>query len=136
MPDKRIPDVDPQDCFTEEQIDNAVLGYLLYGPSWPWSIDELGRELGHESNAIDAVRRLTRTGLVHRVTSSSSRPARPAEPMSYGSAPSERLVVGATPASWLGVALSPLGIRRGLVRGAKAWGAGMASRSGGSATRP
>jgi len=67
MPDKRIPDVDPQDCFTEEQIDNAVLGYLLYGPSWPWSIDELGRELGHESNAIDAVRRLTRTGLVHRV---------------------------------------------------------------------
>jgi hypothetical protein len=66
MPDKRIPDETPQRPFSEAQIDNAVLGYLLYGPSWPWSVDELARELGHEGNAIDSVRRLTRTGLVHR----------------------------------------------------------------------
>jgi predicted transcriptional regulator len=66
MPHQRIADEILQQPFSEEQIDNAVLGYLLYGPSWPWSVDELARELGHEGNAIDAVRRLTRTGLVHR----------------------------------------------------------------------
>jgi hypothetical protein len=36
MPDKPIPDEFPHDCFSEEEIDNTILGYMLYGASWPW----------------------------------------------------------------------------------------------------
>jgi hypothetical protein len=67
MQDQRKRDASPEDSFTEEQLDSAVLDFMLYDGSWPWSLDELGRELGHKSNAEDAVRRLTRAGLVHRL---------------------------------------------------------------------
>lgn len=66
MQEQRIPDEEMQDGFTEEQIDNTVLSFMLCGESWPWTVDEIARELGREGNATDAVSRLTRTGLVHR----------------------------------------------------------------------
>jgi hypothetical protein len=65
MPDKPIPDEFTRDRFSEEEIDNTVLGFMLYGASWPWTIEEIARELGDETNAADAIRRLTRTGLLH-----------------------------------------------------------------------
>jgi predicted transcriptional regulator len=66
MPDQPIRDEIPHDRFSEEQIDNTVLGFMLYGASWPWTVEEIARELGDEANAADAILRLTRTGLVHR----------------------------------------------------------------------
>jgi hypothetical protein len=66
LTDQGIQDADPQDHFSEEQIDNTVLGFMLVGASWPWSVQEIARELGDETVAIDAIIRLQRTGLVHR----------------------------------------------------------------------
>ncbi len=90
MQDQRIPDEDMQDGFTEEQIDNIVLGFMLCGDSWPWTVDEIARELGGEGEAIDAVARLTRTGLLHQAGSSCSRRAPLAGRTNYRSAPSDR----------------------------------------------
>jgi hypothetical protein len=39
----------------------------MLGQGWPWSIEEIGRELGNQIEAVDAVARLTNTGLVHRL---------------------------------------------------------------------
>ncbi len=36
-------------------------------PSWPWSVEEIARELDDKDEAIEAVRRLTDSGLVHRL---------------------------------------------------------------------
>jgi hypothetical protein len=33
---------------------------------WPWSVEEIGRELRSQIEAVDAVARLTDAGLVHR----------------------------------------------------------------------
>jgi hypothetical protein len=65
MQHQRIPGED-SDGPTEEHTDSVVLDLLLCGPSWPWSLDEVARELGHRTDAEDAVARLTATGLVHR----------------------------------------------------------------------
>jgi hypothetical protein len=65
MPHQRIPDQHPQGRFSEEEIDRTVLGFMLYGQTWPWTVDEIARELGDDGNAEDAIRRLTRTGLLH-----------------------------------------------------------------------
>jgi hypothetical protein len=35
--------------------------------SWPWSVQEITREMDDEIEATDAVRRLTDSGLVHRL---------------------------------------------------------------------
>jgi hypothetical protein len=51
--------------LTDEQVDEAVLSFMLEEHPWPWHLDELGRELGSQTGAMDAVGRLTRTGLVH-----------------------------------------------------------------------
>ena len=61
MPDKRIADGP-----TDDQIDAAVLHCLLWN-GWLWSLPELAREMGDEPNTIDAIGRLTRSGLVHRL---------------------------------------------------------------------
>ena len=57
----------PEDSLTEEELDGTVLDFMLDDGSWLWSVEELGRELGNRPNAEDAVRRLTRAGLVHRL---------------------------------------------------------------------
>ena len=47
--------------------ESAVLLMLLHmGHPWPWSIGEIGRELGNELLAADAVVGLHAAGLVHR----------------------------------------------------------------------
>lgn len=61
MPDKRIADGP-----TDDQIDAAVLNCLLWN-GWLWSLPELAREMGDESNTIDAVARLSRSGLVNQL---------------------------------------------------------------------
>jgi predicted transcriptional regulator len=62
----RIAGEDPGGGISEEHTDSVVLDFMLCGPSWPWSVEEISRELGQRTNAEDAVSRLTETGLLHR----------------------------------------------------------------------
>lgn len=50
----------------QQQMDNLVLECMLVGASWPWSVPELALELESEVDAVDAVNRLQRAGLLHR----------------------------------------------------------------------
>lgn len=49
----------------ENQTDKVIL--MLCESSVPWSVEEIGRELQDQLRAVDAVQRLTETGLVHRL---------------------------------------------------------------------
>lgn len=61
MQDQRIEDEDPS--RREARTDNTVLDFMLVGPSWPWSVEEIVRELGNKVDAEDAVARLIGDGL-------------------------------------------------------------------------
>jgi hypothetical protein len=50
----------------EAATDATVLRWLVESNA-PWAVDEVGRELGDEDGATDALARLTTTGLVHRL---------------------------------------------------------------------
>jgi hypothetical protein len=50
----------------ENATDKTVLELLLHSKQWPWSVEEVGRELGDRIDAADSVGRLSRAGLVHR----------------------------------------------------------------------
>jgi hypothetical protein len=51
---------------TDEQAEREVLVLLLEsGPSGPWSIWELGLQIGSDITAVDAVIRFHAAGLVH-----------------------------------------------------------------------
>jgi predicted transcriptional regulator len=50
----------------EKDIDKAVLELLLHSQQWPWSVEEVGREIGDRLGAEDALSRLARAGLAHR----------------------------------------------------------------------
>jgi hypothetical protein len=63
MPDQRIPD---SPLVSDERHDNSVLMMLLACPC-PWSLGEIARETQNAVRAEDSVRRLTETGLVHRL---------------------------------------------------------------------
>jgi hypothetical protein len=68
MQDQRIPGEAPQDrCSKERQLDGVVLAFMFNEEGWPWSVDEIARELDDHAEAIEAVRRLTDSGLVHRL---------------------------------------------------------------------
>ncbi len=67
MQQQRIPDERRGTGLSEDEIDNTVVSFLLDKPWWPWSLDEIARELGDRPDAEDAVARLTGTGLVHRI---------------------------------------------------------------------
>jgi hypothetical protein len=67
MQTQRIPDAAALARLSEAEIDAVVLDYMLCGPSWPWSVDEIVRELGDENYATDALGRLEAMGLVHRL---------------------------------------------------------------------
>jgi hypothetical protein len=66
MPHQRIPDEAPRDRFPEERIDNIVISFMLGEEAWPWSEDEIARELGDDADATGAIRRLIAQGLLHR----------------------------------------------------------------------
>jgi|HubBroStandDraft_6_1064221.scaffolds.fasta_scaffold3964882_1 hypothetical protein len=69
MPDQRIQDEAPaQDrSQRERQLDCIVLSFMFNEPSWPWSVEEIARELDDKDEAIEVVRRLTDSGLAHRL---------------------------------------------------------------------
>jgi hypothetical protein len=50
---------------SEDQRDNTILNIMLSGPSYPWTVEELVREV-QDTEAADAVARLTEAGLMHR----------------------------------------------------------------------
>jgi hypothetical protein len=56
----------PDRCTDEEQRDSVVIS-LMFHDDWPWSVAEIGREIRNPSEAIDSVRRLTESGLLHRI---------------------------------------------------------------------
>jgi predicted transcriptional regulator len=59
---------DPRDPLqVERHTDVVVLGIMLHDESWPWSVDEIGRELQDHARAEDSIRRLAEHGLVHRL---------------------------------------------------------------------
>ncbi len=52
--------------LSEARLDALLLDHLLLSP-WPWTLEELGREMhGKDIDTADAVARLIETGLVHR----------------------------------------------------------------------
>jgi hypothetical protein len=68
MPDQPIQGRTLDRCEQERQIDSGILNIMFNDPSsWPWSVQELAREMDDGIEATDAVRRLTDTGLVHRL---------------------------------------------------------------------
>ncbi len=68
MPDQGNQDEDQRDRRQiEGQTDNLVLSVMLREESWPWSVEEIGRELANQAEARDAVCRLAEHGLVHRL---------------------------------------------------------------------
>jgi len=67
MQQQRIPEKRRGTGLAEDEIDNTVVRFLLDKPWWPWSLEEIARELGDRPDAEDAVTRLTGAGLVHRL---------------------------------------------------------------------
>jgi hypothetical protein len=67
MQRQRIPEERRGTGLYEDELDNTVVSFLLDKPWWPWSLEEIARELGDRPDAEDAVARLTGTGLVHRL---------------------------------------------------------------------
>lgn len=56
----------PSPALSDDHLDCEVLHLMLAEPGWPWTLDEIGRTLQDHDAAIDAVRRLSEAGLVHR----------------------------------------------------------------------
>lgn len=50
---------------SDRRGDRSVLANLFQDP-FPWTIEEIGRELGDQDDAADSVARLAADGLVHR----------------------------------------------------------------------
>jgi hypothetical protein len=65
MHDQRIED-DQDTGVGEDQRAKSVLNVLLCGPSWPWTVDEIVRELQAPLDTVDAICSLHAAGLVHR----------------------------------------------------------------------
>jgi len=66
MQDQPIRGVESLDrCFVDAETDGIVIG-LLFGESWPWSVEELAREFNNRQRAEESVRRLAESGLAHR----------------------------------------------------------------------
>lgn len=69
MPDQSPPREslhDPREA--ERHTDSTVLSLMFDDAcSWPWSVEEIGRELGNSNAARDAASRLVEHGLIHRI---------------------------------------------------------------------
>lgn len=65
--DPTSPQNDQPPRIAETRIDARLLDHLLLSP-WPWTVEELGREIQEKGiDTADAVARLAETGLVHRL---------------------------------------------------------------------
>ena len=53
-------------AMAEKDVDRTVPELLLHSQQWPWSIEEVARELGDLPDAEDALSRLRSVGLVDR----------------------------------------------------------------------
>lgn len=67
MCNQRIEDAAPEDLVSERDRDRNVLNLMFVDSSWPWSVEEIARELQSRLDAEDAVCRLAGAGLVHRL---------------------------------------------------------------------
>jgi hypothetical protein len=67
MQQERIPGGRRGTGLSDDEIDNTVIGLVLDGGAWPWSLEEIASELGDKADAEDAVARLAGAGLVHRI---------------------------------------------------------------------
>jgi hypothetical protein len=66
MQSQRIQDREISVAASDDQRDKAVLMLLSGGAGYPWTVQEIAREMQAPLEAEDAIRRLTETGLVHR----------------------------------------------------------------------
>jgi hypothetical protein len=66
MHDDQRSEDDEDTGISEDQRAKSVLNVLLCGPSWPWTVDEIARELQAPLDAVDAIAGLCEAGLVHR----------------------------------------------------------------------
>jgi hypothetical protein len=41
--------------------------FMLFQDPFPWTVEEIGRELGNQGHAVDSVAQLAGDGLVHRL---------------------------------------------------------------------
>lgn len=67
MQEQRIQDERSATGRSDDEIDNTVIGFVLDSGSWPWSLEEIARELGDKADAEDAIARLAGAGLIHRL---------------------------------------------------------------------
>lgn len=83
-----MPNPEPNDAVDERDRDRNVLNLMLTDSPWPWSLDEIARELPSVIDAHDAVTRLADAGLLHRLDSFvfPTRAARRADELSIGDA--------------------------------------------------
>jgi predicted transcriptional regulator len=66
MPDQRIEDAVSDVAVDDRDRDRNVMNLVL-DDSWPWTVDEIARELHSHIEAHDAVARLADAGLLHRL---------------------------------------------------------------------
>jgi hypothetical protein len=88
MHQERIDQQDFEDNVSEEDRDSNVLNLMLCDSPWPWTVDEIARELHTRMGAEDSVGRLAGMGLVHRLGEFvfPTRAARRADQIGTGSA--------------------------------------------------
>jgi hypothetical protein len=84
-----MPSTEPNGAVDDEDRDRNVLNLMLADSPWPWSLDEIARELHSTIDASDAVARLTDAGLLHRLDGGfvfPTRAARRADKLGLGDA--------------------------------------------------
>ncbi len=84
-----MPSTEPNGAVDDEDRDRNVLNLMLADSPWPWSLDEIARELHSMIDASDAVARLADAGLLHRLDGGfvfPTRAARRADKLGIGGA--------------------------------------------------
>ena len=58
----------PTPAEDDQNIDGSVLSMLLHADApWPWTVDEVTREIGDAIAVADSLARLYGAGLIHRL---------------------------------------------------------------------
>lgn len=66
MHDHGIGGEQDENRLSEAQRDNGVLNLMFCDSPYPWTINEIAREIQDYGDAVDSVRRLAECGLLHR----------------------------------------------------------------------